>query len=436
MIFLRLFCAAACVLPFLSPLAIAQGEDGYSVKQRIDFIRNLGKTDSQAISTLSKYLSDPNDDVRLEAVKAIVKIGTGNSLEPLVKATRDNSAEVQIRATDGLVNFYLPGYVAKGALSGPLTRGVRQVKGYFASRNDQAITPDIVVRPEVADALSDEIAHAPSLDARANAARAAGILRDRAAIPSLEQALRSKDTQLILESLIALQKIGDSSAGPSVSFLARDLDDRVQATALETIGDLKSLESAPDVRAAVKNARNAKIRRPALAALAMLGIPGDRAIFQQYASDSDASLRASALEGLGRIREPEDYPALEAAYNEQNADWRVHLAAAFALVDQGKVDTADFSPLRYLVENLDNKGHSNTAEAYLTELGRREDVRKALFSLVQQATPDQKIALSNIFAASHSDDVVPALTDLSRDGNTDVARAASRGLRTLKARRP
>jgi HEAT repeat protein len=430
---LRSFCAATCVLPLLSLLVMAQGEDGYSAKQRINFIRNLGKTDSQAIPTLTPYLSDPSDDIRLEAVKAIVKIGTANSLDPLIKATRDNSSEIQIRATDGIVNFYLPGYVAKGALSGPLTRGVRQVKGYFATRNDQVIAPDMTIRPEVASALSDEIIHSASMDARANAARAAGILRDRAALPSLEQALRSKDTELILESLVALQKIGDPSAGPSVSFLARDLDDRVQSTALETIGDLRSLQSAPDVRSAVNNARNPKIRRAALAALAMLGIPGDRALFQQYASDSDPALRAAAIEGLGRIREPDDYPLLEAAYNEANADWRVHLAAAFALVNEGKVDTADFSPLRYLMESLDTKAHASVAQAYMTELCRRADVRKALFPIVPEATPDQKIALCDSFAASHHEDVIPVLTALTGDRNSDVALAAGRGLRTVQA---
>ncbi len=291
----------------------------------------------------------------------------------------------------------------------------------------------MTIRPEVASALSDEIIHSASMDARANAARAAGILRDRAALPSLEQALRSKDTDLILESLVALQKIGDPSAGPSVSFLARDLDDRVQSTALETIGDLRSLQSAPDVRSAVNNARNAKIRRAALAALAMLGIPGDRALFQQYASDSDPALRAAAIEGLGRIREPDDYPVLEAAYNEANADWRVHLAAAFALVNEGKVDTADFSPLRYLMENLDTKAHASVAQAYMTELCRRADVRKALFPIVPEATPDQKIALCNSFAASHDEDVIPVLTALSSDSNSDVALAAGRGLRTVQA---
>jgi HEAT repeat protein len=426
--------AVVYLLPLLSFLALAQGDNG-TTRQRIDQIRELSKTDSHAIPILAGYLSDPDDDVRVEAIKAIVKIGTGDSLTPLVKATHDNAAEIQIRATDGIVNFYLPGYVAKGSLTGPLTRGVRQVKGFFSSRNDQTIAPDITLRPEVADAIADEVLHGAGIDARSNAARAAGILRDRTALPALQQALRSKETQLILESLVALQKIGDPSAGPSASFLARDLDDRVQATALETIGDLRSLDSAPQVRDVLKNPRNSKMRRAALAALAMLGIPGDRALFQEYASDTDPALRSAALEGLGRIREPEDFPMLQSAYNEANADWRVHLAAAFALVNEGKVDTAEFSPLRYLLENLDAKNRSGAAQAYLTELCRREDVRKALFPIVQQATPDQKVALCDILAGTHQDDVVPILTALSKDINSDVALAATRGLRTVQARR-
>jgi HEAT repeat protein len=379
-----------CALPLVLFVARAQNEESYSTKQRISRIRQLANSNAQSIPTLANYLSDPDRQIRIETVKAIVKLGTGNSIEPLIKATRDNDAEVQIRATDGLVNFYLPGYVAKGALSGPITRGFRQVRSFFASRNDEEIAADITIRPDVAEALGEEIAHASSMEARANAALAAGILRAKPAVPALTQALRSKDSDLIFESLVALQKINDPSAGPGVSFLARDLDDRVQTTALETIGVLHSVSSAPDVRSALMKARNTKIRRAALQALAMLGQAEDRHIFKDYATDSDAALRASALEGLGRIREPEDYPALEAAYNESNSDWKIHLAAAFALVSEGKLDTGEFSPLRYLLENLNIKNRAYAGTAYLTELCRRDDVRKAVIPLTRDATVDQK----------------------------------------------
>jgi HEAT repeat protein len=425
--------SALCLISFL---AFAQNEDGYSVKERIARIRDLGKKDSQAIPALAPNLDDPNREIRIEAVKAIVKIGTQASLDPLIKATHDHDAEVQIRAVDGIVNFYLPGYVAKGSLTGPLARGVRQVKAFFSSRDDQVVDPSVTVRTDVSEALAEVIRGGRSTDSRANAARAAGILRARPALAALIDALRSKNSEVIFECLVALQKVDDSSAGPSVTFLAHDFDDRVQATALETIGVLHSLNSALDVRSVLRDARNMRIRRAALECLAMLGIAEDRPVFQKYIEDRDADLRVSALEGLGRIREPEDTPALDKAYNEKNAKAKVHLAAAFALVSEGRADTSEFSPLRYLIENAEVRGQRDSAQAYLTELCRRDDVRKALFPLLREATKDQKLALCHALSVSRSDDVVPVLNALAKDIDPDVSLAASKGLRSVEASKP
>lgn len=414
----------SCILP---------AQTAPSANERIQQIRHLAKKDSQAIPVLAQYVSDPDPDIRREAVKAIVKIGTHQSLDPLAKATHDTDPTIAILATDGLVNFYLPGYVSRGGLSGPFDRGVRQVKGFFSVPNRDVIPPTMTINPEVAQALAAEITGGPNVDARANAARAAGVLRDEDAVPSLETGLRSKDTEVILECLIALQKIGDPAAGPSAGFLTRDLDTRVQLTALETVGDLRSLQSAPDIRAALSGAKNDKVRAAALQALALLAIPGDRTLFQQYASDANPAVRAAALEGLGRIREPEDYRTLEAAFNEQGADWRVHLAAAFGLVDEGKADTGEYSPLSYVVENLDQSGREDTAKAYLTELCRREDVRKGVYDLIPQTTASEKVALCGILGASRAQDAVPVLSTLQRDSDAQVSLAAAKAIDLIHA---
>jgi HEAT repeat protein len=431
----RLQRGAVCALVLFPLYASAQSEANYSNKQRIQRIRQLAKTNPQAIPTIAEYLKDPSQDIRIEAVTAITKLGTEASLDPLIQGTKDNDSEVQIRSTDGLVNFYLPGYVSRGAISSPFARGLKQMKALLSVRNDQIISPDVTIRQDVGEAIGDLVVHGSSIDSRSNAARAAGILHANSASSSLLDGLRSRDTELIFECLVALQKIKDPANGPGVSFLARDLDDRIQATALETIGILHSLQSAPDVRYALQRARNNKIRRAAIQALAMLGIPGDRALFKQYISDKDDVVRAAALEGLGRIREPEDTPVLDAAFNEAEIDWRIHAAAAFGLVNEGKVDTGEFSPLTFLVENLDMKSRQDTAQAYLTELCRRSEVRQAVLPLVKSASPQQKIAFCSILSESHSADVVPALTELTRDINPEVSLAASRGLKIVQARK-
>src|SRR4051794_26024372 len=80
-------------------------------------VREIAKAGSSAIPKLQALLKNPSLEVRIETVKQVTEIGTQYSIGPLVLATKDNDPEVQIRACDGLVNFYLPGYVQNGFAS-------------------------------------------------------------------------------------------------------------------------------------------------------------------------------------------------------------------------------------------------------------------------------------------------------------------------------
>src|SRR5438477_8720785 len=86
--------------------AVVSGQDA-----RPKDVREAAKGGPAALPRLQEFLKNPSLEVRVEAVRQITEIGTQRSLDPLIAATRDNEPEVQIRATDGLVNFYLPGYV-------------------------------------------------------------------------------------------------------------------------------------------------------------------------------------------------------------------------------------------------------------------------------------------------------------------------------------
>ena len=119
------------------PVGLAQSGDA-SPKDRARSVRDMGKQGEDAIPRVIPYLADADPTVRVEATKALVMIGGPKTVDGLVKAAGDNDAEVQIRATDGLVNVYLPGYVKTG-LSGTLSRAGTSVKGKFTDTNDQII---------------------------------------------------------------------------------------------------------------------------------------------------------------------------------------------------------------------------------------------------------------------------------------------------------
>ena len=79
-------------------------------KRRAEAAKKTGKEGtSQDIPALAELLDDPVTEVRAEAVGAILRLDTQESLEPLMRATRDAMPAIQVMAVDGLVNFYYPG---------------------------------------------------------------------------------------------------------------------------------------------------------------------------------------------------------------------------------------------------------------------------------------------------------------------------------------
>jgi HEAT repeat protein len=405
-------------------------------KQRAKSVRELSKGGSESIAKIEPYLTDPVLDVRVEAVKAIAYIGTQRSLDPLTKALNDNDPEIQVRATDGLVNFYLPGYSRTG-LGASFRRIGTSIKNKFTDTNDQVIDVFIQVRPEVVRALGRVARGGATMDARANAARAVGILRGREAIPDLGEALRSKDSQVIYESLIAFQKIRDPTAGPRVAFLLRDLDEKVQIAAIETTGLLANRGAINDLRDILDRSKKMGVKRAALTALAQMPDPQLRGIYIARLSDKDEGMREAAAEGLARLKNPDDRPNIESAFSSEKKTGP-RLSLAFALVSLGKRDMGELDPLRYLVDNLNSAGYRAVSRAYLTEIARNPDARRALYPVLSEstATKEEKTGLAQVLSASGGQDSIAPLEALSKDSPPEVSEEVTRALRNLRARLP
>ncbi len=395
-------------------------------------VRNTAKLGARAVPQLTDYLSNPDVSVRVEAVKALTEIGGTAVLDPLVKATHDNDPEVQIRATDGLVNFYLPGYVKTGMAS-KISRVGTQIKSHFSDTNDQVIDSYIRVRPEIITALGQLVRGGSSMDSRANAARAVGILRGQAALPDLLTAVRSKDSGLMYETLVALEKIRDPEAGPRIQFVLRDLDERVQLAAIQTTGILTNREAIPDLIHLFNETHNAKVKRAALSALAMMPTAQSRPVFVEYLRDKDARTRGAAAEGLGRLRNPSDTGTIDAVYKQEDKT-SPRLSQAFALVMEGQSQLSEFTPLQYLINTLNSAGYSGEAFPLLVEAARFPEIRSLLYKPLEAGTREEKIYLARVLAASGDAESLPYLQKVSQDPDTQVAAEGLKALRELRAK--
>ncbi len=407
-------------------------------KQRAKAVRDYAKQGgSDTIATLRKFLTDPDIGVRQEAVKGIVQIGTQYSLDPLVQALHDDDPDIQIRATNGLVNFYLPGYVQTG-ITATLKRAGGSIVSRFAGSGDDAIIPAYVeVRPDVIRGLGELVAGGASMDSRSNAARAVGILRGRAEVPQLVQALHSHDEDVIYESLIALDKINDPSAGPGAAFLVGDFNKRIQIAALDLQGVLRNRGALPRLRDVYSRSRDKKVRQSALEAIASMPEAQDQHLFESLSKDKDPDIRAGALEGLGRLGSPAAQPGVHSQFEDETKP-APRMAAAFSDVLLGNLDMSEFAPLRYLVNQLNSAAWRGVTLAYLVELARQEKVREALYPALTGTSPtrDEKTGMAQVLAASGGKDSIPYADKLSRDRDSEVATAGLDALRTLKGRFP
>jgi HEAT repeat protein len=353
-------------------------------------------------------------------------------LEQLIGDAKNNDPQIQIQATDGIVDQYLPGYLKTG-LSAMLNKANTAVKGKFTDVNTQVIDYWVEVRPDAIEAVGRIASGGGSFLARANAARALGILRAKSALPQLSDAIKSRDSGVLYESLIALQKIREPKSSELFLHLIADLDERVQITAMETAGVLGAKAAAPAIQDALAKTKSIKVRRMAVTSLAMIGDPGSRPVFEQYFTDKDDQLRGSAAEGYGRMRVASDRAAIEQAYlKEKKTGPRLSLAFAAALL--GRRDLSPDSPISYLIDNLDSRFYHDTAQPFLIELTRDAEVRKSIYPAIRGASKKEKIRLAQVLAISGDQETLPVLESLSRDPNTEVATEGLNAVKTLKAR--
>lgn len=403
-----------------------------SFAQTTKDVRATAKQGASALPQLGEYLKSPDTAVRLEAVKAIVDIGTAKSLDSLIMATRDVDESVQIRATDGMVNFYLPGYVPTG-MTAKLERAGTVIKSRFSDKNNQIIDPFVVVRPDVIKAIGQFCRAGSSQDSRANAARALGILRGKAAIPDILDGLHSKDSDVLYETVIALQKIDDESTGPSIQYLLHDLNERVQLASIETTGILHNRAALPELRTILSTTKMGKVKHAALEAIAMLPDPQDRGIYSAFLTDKDESLRSAAAEGFGRLRNPADVPMLQNAYDTEKKR-SVQISLAFALVMDGKTEINPDAPLEFLINQLNSAANHTEAQTLLTEAAHDPNIRESLYPPMETSIRDVKIGLAQIAAATGGHEAEPHLEKLSHDPDKQVAAEALRSLRNLRTR--
>lgn len=427
---LALLCAASL---FFGGMALAQTEAESQLrsqdsKERERAARSLGESGNRAyIPALAGVLQDPDAKVRSAVVKSLIRLGGGTSLPPLCKAVQDGYPEIRLLALDGIVNYYLPGYVDTGF--GGLFRSVGSgIQNMFSDVDTTIADADTKVSPEVLATLKRTVTGSPDMNTRVRAARAIGILHVQEAVPELMETVFGNNVDLTSEALRAFQKIKDTSVGPRLVFLLGYPQRQIQQRAATTLGLLRTQEAIPELQRLLSESPDKNVQAAALESLAFMPRQDTVPLFVKFLDDRDDKMRISAALGLGRLKNPGNLPVLEVARSKER-DAGVRLAIAFAMVEHGKLEYLD-----ELMAGLESRVHRGEAQPYLVEVAREQKVRDALYPKLYSEPTEVRKQLCTVLGASGNSSSISYLEVLLKDRDAEVVQEASRAIRILRSR--
>lgn len=398
-------------------------------KARIKAARNLSDSPDgfRNFELLAPLLQDESEDVRAAAVTALIKLRLIDAQPLLVDATADLSPRVQALAVDGLVDFFVPEYVQFGRLAS--IKGFADgLKRRFSKPTPLIVPSYVSPNPEVILAIGEVARTGRSSDTRANAARAIGILRGHQALDALLEGVRSKQSTIIRESIVAMKKLADPSVGPDIVFLLRDPDPSVREAVIQTVGQLQTQEAVPTLAQLVEEDQRQDLRVEALVALAKIPENGQRRLFLRHLASKSKGFRAAAAEGLGRLGEGDDLELVKSHLSSEQS-LPVRLSLAFAAVTMG-----DLTAIEVLVGGLNSTAHRMEARPFLIETSRNPEVLERLYLPLRSGSAPQRRHLAHVVAVSGTEESVFYLQGLTQDSNDDVAAAAIEALRILRSR--
>jgi HEAT repeat protein len=365
----------------------------------------------EAAIPLAALVTDPQDEVQLEAIAAELNIFLA---EPIVPRKRV-----------GLVVEVRNAVLAEPAFSaGPLAIGPRPVP-------TEVLT---ALRLGVRDA-NPRVALEALYAFGALAAEAAGSARRellRVSGPDIAALIGASDPAMryaaarVLGRVFAKRAQDDpieETVGDAVITALNDSDRAVRAAAMQALGTMRYVRGVQALADLFEFYGNSEAAVAALDALAHIAHPASAPLFIAQLSGKSSARRGIAIEGLGRIGDASPLPEIQKALDADRSD-AVTLAGvfAFALLENRPIDR--------IADALTRPRLRAQARQYLIELapGRAS----ALTGHLQDPDARLRLEVVDMLGVSGDPSALPLVEPLVQDRDPQVARAAARAVAKLK----
>jgi len=241
---------------------------------------------------LDRLQNDPQDVVRIEALKAIVLVDKNKAFEYLTDALKNNRNDVKKEAAEML------GKSGNVMAADPLIQALQDKNGIVRMYSIDALgelNDPRAVMPLVA-CLNDK-----SFFVRLSAVHVLGKMKDGRAVDPLLERLKDENENVRKAAVEALEMIGDVRAVEGLQELIRDEDKDVRAQVFKTLLKFKDKRSVKSIIYALENSEDQKTRMRAVKVLGELRDPLAVDALIQVLVDEHFQFQMEAADALGKI---------------------------------------------------------------------------------------------------------------------------------------
>jgi HEAT repeat protein len=263
-------------------------------------------------------------------------------------------------------------------------------------------------------------------EVRAAAARALGTLKAKDEVPTLTATLEDPQNRehrdVRVEIIRTLALIRDPAAGPALERALKDPNKQIVQEAILAVGLVNHTAARPTLEEFFRNDKDRRIRSRSLEALALMRDKGSIPLFESLLNDKDDYYRELAAEGLARL----DYNA--SAWKDrfdQEKKQNVRNALAFGLASSGQLDYVN-----NLANALDSR-QDYQAEAYLFELGKYDGQMNELYRYLRSTNPKVRAGMAKVIGNIGDPASSAQIRPLTEDSDVEVVREAVAALRKL-----
>lgn len=366
----------------------------------------------EAAVPLAALVTDPADEVQLEAIAAELNIFLGERIVP--------------RKRIGFVIEVRNQVLAESAFSsGPLAIGAKPVPSEVltalrtASRDEQ---PRVALEAIYAFGV---LAVEPGGEARRELLHTSG--------PPLAALLGVPDPAMRFAAVRVIGRVFaprvhdgpiDESLGDAVITALNDPDRAVRSAAMESLGLLRYARGVQALTELFQYYGKGEPAEAALDAIARVAYGASAPMLTAQLTAKSAAIRGIAAEGLARLGDASQLPAIQSALASERGD-SLLLTAAFA---SAMLSNAPITPI---AEALTRPKLRDQAYQYLVELAPG---RSSLFSQ-QLQDPDSRMRadMIDVLALAGDGAALPVVERLLTDRDPQVVKAAERAVVRLRA---